>query len=103
MCGRKIVCLCGSTKQHENYVEANRQETMKGNIVLSVGVFGHLAKEVHGRDIKLTEAEKDALDALHLDKVRMSDEVLIVGNVGDSTKLERELADKLGIPVRDFK
>ena len=102
MTERKIVCLCGSTRDFENYVEANLQETLRGHIVLSVGVFGHRAQQVHGRDIDLNQ-HKEALDGLHLDKIRMADEVLIVGRVGESTRRELELADELGIPVRYFK
>lgn len=37
----KVVCLCGSTKFFEEFKEVNRTETMKGNIVLAPGVFGH--------------------------------------------------------------
>lgn len=98
---RKIVCLCGSTEAYEQYVEANLQETLLGHIVLSVGVFGHRDEEVHGRAIDL-QAHKTALDVLHQDKVRMADEVLIVGRVGTSTQREIELAQQLGIPVRYF-
>ncbi|MFK8112872.1 MAG: hypothetical protein AB8B91_11750 [Rubripirellula sp.] len=101
MTKRKIVCLCGSTAAYENYVEANLQETLRGNIVLSVGVFGHRAAEVHGRQIDLDQHKED-LDKLHHDKVAMADEVLIVGRVGSSTQKEIELAGELGIPVRYF-
>lgn len=101
MTKRKIVCLCGSTEAHENYVEANLRETLKGNIVLSVGVFGHRDIEVHGRAIDLNQ-HKGELDRLHHDKVRMADEVLVVGRVGQSTQREIDLAGELGIPVRYF-
>ena len=60
-----IVCLCGSTHFHKEFVEANRQETMAGKIVLSVGVFGHSSQEVHGCKIDLQEDEKNKLDELH--------------------------------------
>ncbi len=40
--GRKIVCLCGSTKFKEAFEKANREETSNGNIVLTVAMFGHL-------------------------------------------------------------
>ena len=98
---RKIVCLCGSTRDYENFVEANLQETLAGHIVLSVGVFGHRAEEVHGRQIDL-ESHKGPLDELHHDKIRLADEVLIVGRVGSSTQKEIELAGELGKPVRYF-
>lgn len=98
---RKVVCLCGSTRYHEEYVEANLQETLAGHIVLSVGVFGHHAKEVHGREIDLAEC-KDDLDALHLDKIRLADEILVIGTPGDSTSREIAFAQQIGKKVRYF-
>lgn len=37
----KVVCLCGSTRFKDAFIEASRTETLAGNIVLSVGMFGH--------------------------------------------------------------
>ena len=34
---RKIVCLCGSTRFSEAFRKANFDETLKGNIVLTIG------------------------------------------------------------------
>lgn len=96
---RKIVCLCGSTRHHRDYVEANLQETLKGHIVLSVGVFGHTAIEVHGREIDLEE-HKSSLDELHKDKIRLADEILVIGKPGASTRSEIALAQELGKPIR---
>lgn len=36
-----VVCLCGSTRFREAFEQAARRETLAGNIVLSVGLFGH--------------------------------------------------------------
>lgn len=36
-----IVTLCGSIKFKQAFIDANFSETMAGNIVLSVGGFGH--------------------------------------------------------------
>jgi hypothetical protein len=38
----KIVCLCGSTKFKSAFEEANKSESLKGNIVLTVAMFGHI-------------------------------------------------------------
>ena len=35
-----VVCLCGSTRFEEDYLRAQRDETLAGRIVLSVGLFG---------------------------------------------------------------
>jgi hypothetical protein len=71
---RIVVCLCGSTRFKDAFIRANFEETMAGKVVLSVGLFGHADAHVH----QLTETEKTALDALHLDKIDMSDEILVI-------------------------
>lgn len=70
----RIVVLCGSTRFKKEYIEANFKETMKGNIVLSVGLYGHADSKVY----TLTEEEKRALDELHFRKIELSDEVFII-------------------------
>lgn len=96
---RTIVCLCGSTKFHEQYVQENMNETMKGNIVLSVGVFGHT---VHSF-LELDEFDKEELDQLHKDKILMADEILVLdveGYIGQSTQDEIEFAKNHGKIIR---
>ena len=81
----KIVCLCGSTRFKDAFIEANKNETLKGKVVLSVGLFGH----VEGLD--MTSKTKLDLDELHLRKIDMSDEVLVLnvgGYIGSSTANE---------------
>jgi hypothetical protein len=93
-----IVCLCGSTRFSEAYREANLRETLAGKIVLSIGC------EWHGdQALGLTEADKERLDALHLKKVELADEILVLnigGYVGDSTRREIEYAKAQGKRVR---
>lgn len=95
-----IVCLCGSTRFKQEYIEANYRETMAGKIVLSVGWFSHADAQV----CTLTEAEKKALDELHFRKVELADEVLVIsdreGYFGDSTLREIQYALSLGKEVR---
>lgn len=82
----KIVCLCGSTKFKEEFVRANMEETLSGNIVLSVGAYMHA-------DNVLLEPQKRGLDILHLRKIDLANEVFFLnvrGYVGKSTA--RELA-----------
>ena len=68
-----IVCLCGSTRFKQEFVNANFRETMAGRIVLSVGSFGQF-----DGDYPPTPAEKARLDELHLSKIDISDEVLVI-------------------------
>lgn len=86
-----IVCLCGSTRFYPAFQEANYRETMAGNIVLTVGFYPHAQEQMHGEDKGCTPEEKEALDKLHLKKIDLADEVLVLnvgGYVGSSTMSE---------------
>lgn len=88
-----IVCLCGSTKFKQEFITANFRETMAGRIVLSVGWFGHTDQAVY----LPSKEEKRMLDNLHLRKIDLADEVLIInvwGYIGDSTRREWQYAKK---------
>ena len=106
--GRKIVTICGSTRFVEEYKQAAKQLTLDGKIVLSVGMFGHSPDDSgKGKDGEeftvLDEETKEKLDELHKDKIRMSDEIYVLnknGYIGESTRSEIELADKLGVSVK---
>jgi hypothetical protein len=70
-----IVCLCGSTWFRETFQRVNRQETLAGKIVLAPGCF-------QGDDDSDWSSEvKQRLDELHLRKIDLADEILVV-NVG---------------------
>ncbi len=80
-----VVCLCGSTRFRDQYDAANRTLTLAGRIVLSAGVFSH------AEGIEIGDADKAALDALHLAKIDLADEVFVVdpgGYIGASTAAE---------------
>jgi len=101
--GTRIVCLCGSTRFKDAFDDANYRETMAGRIVLSVGFFMHATGNRHGEGVGATPEQKIALDALHLRKIELADEVLVlnVGDyIGDSTGREIAYAHSLGKPVR---
>ena len=94
---RKIVCLCGSTKFKADFERANREETAKGNIVLTVAMFGHL------EGLDMDSEEKKTFDAVHYDKIKLADEVLVINTdnyIGESTRKEIEYAQSLNKPVR---
>jgi hypothetical protein len=103
----KIVCLCGSTRFWKEYQEANRAETLAGNIVLSVGFFVHAPEAQAGPALMETVnvAEKRALDELHLRKIDVCDEVLFLnvdGYMGESTRAELEYATAAGKAIRSL-
>lgn len=88
---RKIITLCGSTKNREAFDEWNARLTMEGNIVISVGVFGN------HQSFKRTPTpdEKELLDDIHHGKIDLCDEIFIIDkeyDVGDSTKREIDRA-----------
>lgn len=91
-----VVCLCGSTRFIDAFRDANRAETMAGNVVLAPGVFAHAGDP-------LTEDEKARLDTLHFRKVDIADEVFVLnvgGYIGSSTRNEIDYAERTGKPVR---
>jgi len=99
----KIVCLCGSTRFYRAFQEANYQETMNGHIVLSVGFYPHAQEEMHGEQMGITVEQKEALDRLHLRKIDLADEVLVLnvgGYIGKSTQSEIAYAIAQGKSLR---
>lgn len=94
-----VVCLCGSTRHKEQYLQAARDEELAGRIVLSVGSFPH------SDGVAMSAEEKALVDELHLRKIDLSDEILVIdhgGYVGDSTRREISHAKNTGKKVRYF-
>ncbi|MFB7548557.1 hypothetical protein [Streptomyces sp. NPDC056154] len=94
-----IVCICGSTRFMDAMVDADCELTALGYIVVKPGCN---MKDPHPLWADLAEAEalKVQLDNLHRAKIRLADEVLVVGDyIGDSTRAEIAYARELGKPV----
>ena len=94
----KVITLCGSTKFKDAFMEAQKRLTLEGNIVISVGMFGH-----SGDDEVWTEGTKAMLDDMHKRKIDMADEIYVInvgGYIGESTKSEIEYARKNGKEVQ---
>lgn len=99
-----VVCLCGSTRFSEAYQQANLLETLAGNIVLTIGCDmrsdAHLF--AHHTPAQLDEI-KVRLDTLHLQKIDLADEILVLnvgGYIGTSTQNEIAYAQRTGKRVR---
>ena len=95
----KIITLCGSTKFKDDFFEAQERLTLEGNIVISVGLFGHADKKY---DTVITDEVKEMLDDLHKRKIDLSDEIYVInknGYIGSSTKSEIEYALSHNKPV----
>ena len=79
MVGRyKVITLCGSTRFKNEFIEMQKRLTLAGNIIISVGLFGH-----SGDDEVWTEGTKEMLDDMHLRKIDLADEIFVI-NVGGS-------------------
>ena len=92
--GFKVITLCGSTRFKDEFLEAQKRLTLEGNIVISVGLFGH-----SGDDVVRTEGVKDMLDRQHLAKIDLADEIFVInvgGYIGDSTRREIAYAEFKG-------
>ena len=92
-----VITLCGSTRFKDAFIEAQKRLTLEGNIVISVGLFGH-----SGDNEVWTEGTKQMLDDMHKRKIDMADSIYVI-NVGDyigeSTRTEIEYAIKNGKKV----
>ncbi len=99
MVGRyKVVTLCGSTKFKEQFLETQKRLTLEGNIVISVGLFGH-----SGDNEVWNEGTKEMLDDMHKRKIDMADEIFVInkdGYIGESTRSEIAYATAKGMTIR---
>lgn len=93
-----IVCLCGSTRFGEAFRRMNLQETLAGKIVLTIGC-DFKSDEALG----LSPEVKQRLDELHLRKIDLADEILVLnvgGYIGLSARREIAYARQHGKRVR---
>lgn len=89
----EVVCLCGSTRFKDEYLEEQERLTMEGKIFLTVGMFGH------SDDVDLSPGDKEMLDDLHKRKIDLADRIHVInvgGYIGDSTRSEIEYAKEQG-------
>lgn len=101
----KIVTLCGSTRFKNEFMEVQKRLTLDGNIVISVGLFGHSGdSEVwENMDEGTLTKSKEMLDDMHKRKIDMADEIFVInvgGYIGDSTRSEINYAIERGKKVR---
>lgn len=90
----KVVTLCGSTRFKDEFLEAQKRLTLEGNIVISVGLFGHSGDNEVWRD-----GMKEFLDDMHRRKIDMADAIYVInkgGYIGESTRGEIEYAKRNG-------
>lgn len=99
-----VVTLCGSTRFKDAFVKAQLDETLAGRIVLTIGCAIHSDPELFGHfSAEELEKTKKQLDTLHMRKIEMSDEILVLNvenYVGESTGREIAYAYQKGLKIR---
>ncbi|MBF4691506.1 hypothetical protein [Fusibacter ferrireducens] len=93
-----VITLCGSTRFKDEFIEVQKDLTLQGNIVISVGLFGH-----SGDNDVWKNGTKEMLDDMHKCKIDMANEIFVInkdGYIGSSTKSEIEYAKTTGKSVR---
>ncbi len=94
----KVITLCGSTRFKEQFLEQQKRLTLEGNVVISVGLFGHSGDEEVWKP-----GMKEMLHKMHLQKIDMADEIFVInvgGYIGESTRREIAHAEQTGKPLR---
>ena len=89
-----VITLCGSTRFKDQFLDAQKRLTLAGNIVISVGLFGH-----SGDQEVWTAGTKEMLDDMHKRKIDMADSIYVInvgGYIGESTRSEIEYAQQNG-------
>lgn len=100
----KVITLCGSTRFKDEFMKAQKDLTLKGNIVISVGLFSHSGDDEvwENMDEGTLTKTKEMLVDMHKRKIDMADEIFVInvgGYIRDSTKSEIEYATKTGKKV----
>lgn len=99
-----IITLCGSTRFEKEFYAEKKRLTLEGNIVLSLGVFGHSRDKDTWNEMNEVELyeTKTMLEDMHKRKIDMSDRIFVInvgGYIGESTRNEIEYALSQGKKV----
>ena len=97
----RVITLCGSTRFKDAFMEAQKRLTLEGNIVISVGLFGHSGDDEvwENMDEGTLTKTKEMLDDMHKRKIDLSDGIYVInvgGYIGESTRSEIEYAKMTG-------
>lgn len=99
----RVVCLCGSTRFLDAFETASLQQTLAGNIVLSIATTRTRDKDLFAdRSPAEQEQLREHLARLHRAKIDIADEILVInvdGYIGPATRSEIEYAHCTGTRV----
>jgi len=99
--GYPVITVCGSSKFRDEILEAVAALTVRGFLVISLGLFGHADLPDYNWDTDATDLKR-MLDQMHRQKILMADAVYVVdpgGYTGESTRREINYAADNGKPV----
>jgi hypothetical protein len=85
----KIITVCGSLKFKDEIMQITEKMALQGNCMLSIIYPTKPDKDAY------TDEEKDILNKMHKEKIKISDAILVVNvdnYIGSSTKSEIEFA-----------
>lgn len=91
-----VICLCGSTKFKDVFLEIKTLCMDLGAIVLTPEVYGH------SDELDFSTIQAEILRELHYFKIGLSDYVIIInidGYIGESTLDEIDFANEVEVPV----
>lgn len=80
-----VITLCGSTKFKDDFLDVAKYLGEQGYLVISVTTF------THADDIITSDEMRAMLDAIHMQKIIMSDSIYVInkdGYIGESTLRE---------------
>ncbi|GAB3772484.1 hypothetical protein GCM10027600_32340 [Nocardioides ginsengisegetis] len=89
-----VITLCGSMRFREEFARLDAELTLAGHVVLTPTALDP--------STELSSEDRERLGRVHLQKIAMADEVLVVnvgGYLGESTRRELEHARSRGLPV----
>lgn len=90
----KVITLCGSTKFKDDFLKIQTSLTLKGVIVISLGLFSKVDE-----NLIITNELEQVLIAMHKQRIDMADGIFVInknGYIGFNTKMEIEYAKLSG-------
>ncbi len=93
-----VITLCCSTKFKKEFFQVQKELTLQGNIVISVGMFGDSSDHENW-----TDSTKEMLGDMHKRKIDMVNEIYVINKnsyIGTSTKSEIKYTKSTGKHVR---
>ena len=92
----EVVTLCGSTRFKDDFIKRQKELSLKGYIVISVGLFDDSGEVLSDEEILM-------LNDMHKRKIDLADGIFVInkdGYIGKTTATEIEYAKSHGKTVK---